>query len=129
MTEQQIKILVAEDDALNQRLIEMLLSKLGCRVTLADNGKKAVEAFKQDEFALVLMDLEMPVMNGQEAVRQIRELEQEKQISDAIPVYAMTGHDEDDELLQQCTKAGMNGYLSKPLSVDKLRQVMNGILP
>ena len=94
---ESFNILLAEDNLINQTLAIKLLETRGHRVTLASNGKEAVEAFKKGDFDLILMDIQMPEMDGFEATRRIRELEAENQSSidnqqSTIPIIAMTAH-------------------------------------
>lgn len=120
---QGIRILLAEDNIVNQKVATQMLVRLGCEVTLAANGQEAVELYRQKEFDLVLMDCHMPVMDGLEATRQIRSLTQRRQ----IPVIALSA----DVMAEQkaaCKQAGMNGYLSKPIRLEELRQALCGFL-
>ncbi len=117
----QLRILVAEDSAVNQRVILALLSRMGHSVTLAPNGKEAVAAVHSGSstFDLILMDCQMPEMDGYEATRQIRCFENRLQLP-PVPIVALTAHamsiDRD-----RCLAAGMDDYLSKPVDRDKLR--------
>jgi signal transduction histidine kinase/DNA-binding response OmpR family regulator len=106
------RILVAEDNPVNQRLAVRLLERQGHQVTLAGNGREAVAAVEREDFDLVLMDVQMPEMDGLEAVRLIRE--REKSTGGHIPIVAMTAHAmKGDE--ENCLSAGMDGYLTKPV--------------
>jgi len=107
------KILVVEDVALNQLLMKTLLEEAGFDLVIADNGKKAVELMKDDVFDLVLMDLQMPEMNGFEATEVIR-----KELKQNVPIIALTA-DVTSVDLNKCRMVGMNDYLSKPID-DKL---------
>lgn len=119
-----VKILVAEDNDLNAEIVVEMLSMQGAVAVRADNGKKALEVFKDsgtDEFKVILMDIMMPEMNGLEATRAIRALERKD--AAGIPIIAMTANafkqDEEDAM-----KAGMSGFLSKPIDVTKLFEVL-----
>ena len=111
----ELSILVAEDNAVNRRLLTKVLESNGHRVTAAANGKEAVQKFATEPFDLILMDVEMPEMDGLEATRIIRATEQAQ--GTHIPVYAITAHtltaDRDS-----CFESGMDGFISKPIAVD-----------
>jgi signal transduction histidine kinase/CheY-like chemotaxis protein len=113
----QLKILLAEDNAVNQMLAVRLLAKRGHTVTVAQTGKLALKAFLAQLFDLVLMDVQMPEMDGLETTIAIRQ--HEKETGKHIPIIAMTAHAMvgDREL---CLKAGMDGYVTKPLDVGDL---------
>lgn len=118
------RILVAEDNAVNQKLIDMMLKKLGCEVVLAENGKEAVEKVVANPgyFDLVFMDIQMPEMDGFEAFRGIRE----KGYTD-IPIVAMTAHAM-KEHRDECLSAGMNDYISKPIRKPALHEILRRFL-
>ena len=106
---------------MNRALIARLLEKRGHNVTLAGNGREALEKFEKQQFDLVLMDLQMPVMGGLEATGAIRE--REKSSGAHVPIIALTAAaiKGDDE---RCLAAGMDAYLSKPIDVQKLLKVV-----
>jgi len=108
------KVLLVEDVLTNQFIAEELLTQAGLKVEIANNGKEALERLS-DDFDLILMDIQMPVMDGYESTRKIRELDQYKE----IPVIAMTANamKEDKE---RCALAGMNGHISKPLDINNV---------
>ncbi len=109
------RILVAEDNALNQQVMEELLQMVGAVVTLADNGRDAIECLEREDFDIVLMDIQMPVMDGYSATRHIR---QTPALAGQI-VLAMTANatDKDD---QACRAVGIDAVLRKPIEVDAL---------
>lgn len=102
------KILLAEDCELNARLLSMLFNQNGIQVQVAKNGREAIDKIQLNNFDIVLMDLEMPVMNGYEATAVIRQ-----QFGNTIPVIAMTAHTRPGEKAK-CLQSGMNGYITKP---------------
>ena len=114
---QPLKILVAEDTPFNQTFILRLLEKNGFHPTLVENGQQAVERFDPDKFDVILMDVQMPEMDGFEATREIRKLE--KQSGGHIPVIAMTAYATEGDR-ERCLAAGMDDYVSKPISASKL---------
>lgn len=107
-------ILVAEDNPINRTIIETMLKKLGYTVDLVENGRQAVEILKESFFDLVLMDLQMPEMDGYEAVEKIR-----KELQISIPIYAVTA-DAYPEDLERAIQMGMNGYITKPYKKEEL---------
>jgi len=114
-----MKILVAEDNPTNQQVAQAILEGAGIAVTIASNGEEAVQAFKSSSFDAVLMDIQMPKMNGYKATRLIRELPK----GASIPIIAMTAHAmKGDE--EKCLEAGMNGYVSKPVNQDRMFQTL-----
>lgn len=118
-----ISILVAEDNAVNGRVIRMQLKKLGVdSVEVAENGQAAVDAFRRGSYALILMDKQMPVMDGTEAAREIRKLEQ-SEMRRPVPIVALTGEATESER-EACFAAGMNDFLSKPINMETLKAVL-----
>jgi PAS domain S-box-containing protein len=115
------KILLAEDNPINQKVALHLLQKRGHTVTVAENGQEALEKFKTGDFDLILMDVQMPVMNGFEATQKIREME--KETGRHIPVVAMTAHAMKGDR-EKCLEAGMDDYVSKPLYPEELYKVI-----
>jgi PAS domain S-box-containing protein len=114
----KLALLLAEDNAVNQRLAVRLLEKLGHTVTVAVNGVQAVEHWRQGQFDAILMDIDMPLMNGYEATAHIREQERANG-SGRIPIVAMTAHAMRGAR-EECLAHGMDGYLSKPIDTDAL---------
>jgi two-component system, sensor histidine kinase and response regulator len=121
LADPSMRILLAEDNAVNQRLIQRVLEKMGHAVSIAMHGALALEFLQREDFDLVLMDMRMPVMDGLEATRRIRagELGSGRH----IPIVALTANafEEDREA---CLKAGMDGFLVKPVSAVSLRETI-----
>ncbi len=115
-----MKILVAEDNAMNQKLITKVLKKLGYAPQMAGNGLEAVEALRKEPFDLVLMDLQMPEMDGVEASRIIC---QELSRNDKPTIIALTANVSDD-VKRDCYEAGMKDYMTKPLKINKLAKIL-----
>jgi CheY-like chemotaxis protein/HPt (histidine-containing phosphotransfer) domain-containing protein len=112
-------VLLVEDNFVNQKVAVRFLERLGCTVEVAGNGAEGVAACQQRHFNIVLMDLQMPVMDGMTATRKIREWETTGHVPIiALTANAMTG---DREL---CEAAGMDGYLTKPIEVERLRNIL-----
>ena len=113
-----LRLLLVEDNRVNQKLAMRLLEKLGHQVTLAVNGKEAFELFKTNSFDLVLMDIQMPVMGGVEATQKIRDAE--RRSGGHIPIIAMTAHAMAGDA-EKYLSSGMDGYVSKPVRAGFLR--------
>jgi signal transduction histidine kinase/CheY-like chemotaxis protein len=107
-----LNVLVAEDNPVNQRLILTILRQAGHTVTLAQNGQEAVDAVREQAFDLILMDVQMPLMNGFEATGLIRQFVDAHRAH--TPILAMTAHAMDGDR-ERCLQAGMDGYVSKPI--------------
>ena len=121
-----LSFLVAEDNAVNQRLIARLLEKRGHSVVLAQNGREALEALDKQRFDIVLMDGQMPEMDGFEATRLIRE--KEKASGTHVPIIALTAHAMQGDK-ERCLACGMDGYVPKPIKLEDLFSVMENVLP
>ncbi len=115
-----LRVLVAEDNRTNQRVILGLLRKIGVEALLVSNGMEAVDACQIERFDLVLMDCQMPILDGYGATRHIRQ----NLGSAAPPIVALTAHALESDRAD-CLAAGMCGYLTKPILLDQLRQVVN----
>jgi PAS domain S-box-containing protein len=111
------RVLLAEDHPINQHLVVALLTKRGHLVKVAMNGRQAVNMFAQEPFDIVLMDVQMPEMNGFEATREIRE--REAALNVRTPIIAMTAYAMKGDR-ERCLAAGMDAYLSKPIQADEL---------
>jgi CheY-like chemotaxis protein len=109
---QLLRVLLAEDNAVNQKLMLHVLEKRGYSVTVASDGLLALEAYKRQSFDLVLMDIQMPGMGGFEATRAIRQ--HEEATSRHIPIIALTAHAMKGDR-ERCLEAGMDDYLTKPI--------------
>jgi len=116
-----LKILVAEDNLMEQTTLKHLLEGIGCQVILVGNGKEAIDEFENGEFDVVLMDILMPVMDGFEATRLIRE--RERITGGSVPVVALTSYSL-KAIQEKCVSVGMNGYLAKPVAKNKLVEAL-----
>ena len=118
------EILLVEDNPINQKLALKMIQKLGLKAQLANNGKEAIECLRQRNFKLILMDVQMPVMDGLEATRLIRSRfpSEHQPIILAMTANAMKG---DKEL---CLEAGMNDYISKPFKMAEVKDLLSKFL-
>jgi signal transduction histidine kinase/DNA-binding response OmpR family regulator len=117
-----LRILLAEDNLVNQRLAVRLLEKRGHSVVVAGNGRETLQAFESGSFDLILMDLQMPEMDGFEATTSIRE--REKESGNRVPIVALTAHAMKGDR-EKCLAGGMDGYLTKPIRPAELDDVLD----
>jgi CheY-like chemotaxis protein len=120
-----LRILLAEDSLVNQKLAVGLLERQGHHVTIANNGKEAVTLANQERFDVVLMDVQMPEMDGMEATALIRAGERDR--GGHLPIIAMTAHAMKGDR-ETCLSAGMDGYISKPIRAAKLFETVDEVL-
>jgi len=118
------RVLLVEDNLVNQRMAVHLLEKHHHEVVVADNGRGALDALEREEFDVVLMDMQMPVMDGLEAVRRIREKEAQASGGLRVPIVALTAHAMRGDR-ERCLAAGMDGYVSKPFQPHVLFREMS----
>jgi signal transduction histidine kinase/CheY-like chemotaxis protein/ligand-binding sensor domain-containing protein len=118
-------VLLVEDNPVNQKLARHLLTKLGCQVDLANNGMEAVERWRERPYDAILMDCQMPGMDGYEATRRIRDTGERGQ---RIPIIAITAASMVGDR-ERCLASGMTDYVSKPLNPNELRRVLEAALP
>lgn len=116
----QLKVLVVDDDELNQRMMKLILTREGHHVHIASDGRDALETVKQHEFDIILMDLQMPVMDGIEASRRIRAYENGRRNSYIVALTASYLPEKGQELFE----AGIDNYIAKPFDVVHLRQML-----
>jgi signal transduction histidine kinase/CheY-like chemotaxis protein/ligand-binding sensor domain-containing protein len=121
----QYRILLAEDNLVNQRLAVRTLEKMGHEVVVAQTGEEALDALRRQKFDLVLMDVQMPEMDGYAATREIRRSEQNG--LDHLPVIAMTAHAMKGDR-ESCLDAGMDDYIAKPVNRQELQQVIERVI-
>lgn len=119
-----LSVLIAEDTPANQKVVAAVLKKRGHSVTVASNGREAVEYFKNEEFDVVLMDVQMPILDGYQATAAIRECERAR--STTTPIIAMTAHAMRGDR-ERCLAAGMDAYIAKPLDVKQLLGLIESI--
>lgn len=116
-------VLVVDDNAVNRRVLSALLEKLGCRVDTARNGREAVDAVARQRYSVVLMDCQMPVLNGYEATAEIRR--HSLPVSD-VPICGVSAS-MDNETQARCAASGMDEFISKPVTLDMLRDLLTRV--
>ena len=118
-----LPVLVVDDNPINRKVAGALLSRLGCTVEYAENGRIALEKCRHSRFGLVLMDCQMPIMDGYESTQRIRAM-----ASDHVPIYGVSAST-DMETYRRCLDAGMDGYSPKPVSLQNLRVLLKAVAP
>jgi signal transduction histidine kinase/CheY-like chemotaxis protein len=111
------KILLAEDDSINQEIILGLLEETNIEIDVAENGEEAIELHKRNRYTLIFMDIQMPILDGYEATKAIRKIDKN------IPIYAITASAMNEDI-PKTLESGMNGYLHKPIDIDKLYKIL-----
>ena len=124
-SKRHLNLLLAEDHPINQKLATRLLQKMGHSVTVVENGRQALLALEKNQFDVVLMDIQMPEMDGFEATAAIREREK-SQDGTHVPILAMTAHAMAGDR-ERCLEAGMDGYVSKPINVQELTEALENL--
>ncbi len=123
----KLNVLVAEDNFINQKVFCGMLRRQGCTVTLAANGREAYERFQQESFDLILMDIQMPEIDGLAAARLIRHAEGGRGLPRRIPIIALTAHASESHR-DQCLAEGMDGVITKPVSMPSLLEGIAAVL-
>lgn len=121
LMEQGLNILLAEDNTVNQMVMQRMLTKRGHRVTIASNGGAALHAVAEQAFDLILMDVQMPEMDGFEATRELRRGEAGTRMR--VPIVALTAHAMSGDR-ERCLESGMDGYMTKPVNPKELDEVL-----
>ena len=118
-----MKILLIEDNLLNQKVVMYNLAKINYNIVAVTNGHDAIEKIKDNSFDLVLMDIMLPGMNGFEITAEIRKFEKESAVNSAIPIIALTANTLNNDR-DKCIDAGMNDYLPKPFTAVELINIV-----
>lgn len=124
---EDLKVLLAEDNAVNQRLMKLIFNQMKINVDIASNGKKAFEMYRQKKYDLIFMDVQMPVMDGLESTKLIREFEQKSGSIDRALIIALTG----SELLENkdlCSDCGMDDFIEKPIRAEMLQKYISRLI-
>jgi CheY-like chemotaxis protein len=119
------RVLLVEDNPVNRMVAETMLAQFGIEVHAAENGLEALELYDQWPYDMILMDLQMPVMDGLEATQLIRK--QEQRSGKHTPIIALTANAMEGDR-ERCLHSGMDGYLSKPVTLERLGQEMTRVL-
>jgi CheY-like chemotaxis protein len=117
-----LNILLAEDNLVNQKVALRVLKHLGYQADVVNNGREAIAAIAQKSYDLILMDIQMPEMSGLEATKYIREQETASQLPPIMIVAITANATHDDQDI--CSNAGMNDYISKPIQISKLKDIL-----
>lgn len=120
-----LRVLLAEDNPMNQAVATRLLSKWGHTVKVAENGQRALEMRRAGSFDVILMDMQMPVMDGLAATAKIRQFESEKGL-ERLPIFAMTAN-AGDQVRERCLRAGMDEFITKPIDMPLLFRLMDKV--
>ena len=123
-----MKILLVEDNLMNQKVVMFNLKKLNLQIAPAVTGSEAIELFKNNQFSLVLMDIMLPEMDGYQITQAIREMEKQNNVENPVPIIALTANTYDNDK-EKCFDAGMNDYLSKPFTSKQLIDMIAKYLP
>ena len=119
-----LSILLAEDNLINQKVAIRILKHLGYQADVVSNGCEVIEAIASKPYDLILMDMQMPKMNGIETTRQIRHQEQQNSQTNPIAIIAITANTSfDDQVI--CREAGMCDYLTKPIEIERLKDILS----
>jgi two-component system, sensor histidine kinase and response regulator len=117
-------VLVVEDNLVNQRVSAAMLKRLGFAVELANNGEEGVSKWEQGQYVAIIMDCQMPVLDGYSATARIRQQEQDQQRDRRMPIIALTANTLEEDR-QRCFDSGMDDYLTKPVDVQVLGYTLN----
>lgn len=126
-TKRLLKVLLIEDNELNQKFASAVVRKLGHSIDIAENGLVGVNKYKSNSYDLILMDIQMPEMNGIEATKAIRQLEMLEGLTKRIPIIAVTAFAMEQDK-KNCMDAGMDEFLPKPYKPHELEQKINSVM-
>jgi len=119
-----LKILLAEDNWINQRIAVLTFRQMGISIDIASNGQETLNMYRQNKYDLIMMDLQMPVMDGLEATRHIRTFEKETESPHHVYIVALTAN-AISEMKKDCTMAGMDDFMEKPFQESDLRILLS----
>jgi CheY-like chemotaxis protein len=116
-----LSVLLAEDNPISSKLAQINIQKMGHKLDVVNNGKEAVKKFMNNKYDVILMDIEMPVMNGLDAAKKIREIEKSTNPDSHVKIVAMTAHDDDQARLY--FNYGLDDYCQKPYKKQQLSRL------
>ena len=119
-----MKILLAEDNWINQRIAVLTFRQMGISIDIASNGQETLDMYRRNKYDLIMMDLQMPVMDGLEATRHIRTFEKETESPHHVYIVALTAN-AISEMKKDCTMAGMDDFMEKPFQESDLRILLS----
>ena len=119
-----MKILLAEDNWINQRIAVLTFRQMGISIDIASNGQETLDMYRQNKYDLIMMDLQMPVMDGLEATRHIRTFDKETESPHHVYIVALTAN-AISEMKKDCTMAGMDDFMEKPFQESDLRILLS----
>jgi len=119
----KLSILLVEDNELNQRLMKISLARFDYKVSIAINGLEAIQMFTNQKFDIILMDIMMPIMDGFESTKNIRNIELNNHLLGHIPIIAFTANTINNDR-EKCIRAGMDDILEKPFDIIKFRKIL-----
>ena len=122
-----LKILLVDDNKVNQRLAILIFSQIGLKCDIASDGKEALEMYQQKEYDLIFMDMQMPVMDGLESTKLIRAFEKDSETLHRALIIALTG----SELIENkeaCLEVGMDDFIEKPIRAEKLNKFVSQLV-
>ena len=123
-----MKILLVEDNLMNQKVVMFNLKKLNCDITPVTNGKEALENFKNNSYDLILMDIMLPEMNGYDITIEIRKFEKLNEVKNPVTIIALTANTYENDK-EKCLSVGMDDYISKPFSAQQLIKTIEKYIP
>lgn len=118
----KLSFLIVDDVFVNRLLLSEIIKRSGAKYQFANNGKEALEKVIDNDFSMVLMDIEMPIMNGLESTKKIRNLENKKKAK--VPIIALSAHNIND-MSEEFDEAGFSDFLPKPYSAQKVKEIIN----
>ena len=122
----KLSILLVEDNELNQRLMKISLARFDYKVSIAINGLEAIQMFTNQKFDIILMDIMMPIMDGFESTKNIRNIELNNHLLGHIPIIAFTANTINNDR-EKCIRAGMDDILEKPFDIIKFRKILRAL--
>ena len=124
MNNNELSVLLVEDNPINRRIAEFYLKSLGHQYDVATNGEIAIDKFSENHYDLIIMDVSMPIMDGIEATKKIREIEEKANTSNKTKIFALTSN-EYESCETECYEAGMDKFKQKPVTIDEFSEYLS----